>query len=195
MAYPRRCVKIVKWTMFVFHAGGGGVAVTIPEKWDMIIAHPPCTYLTDAGNRCYSERVTDSHKIIERMKKREEAIVFFMRCVLADCDKVVVENPKGRMNTVFRKPDQTIHPYMFAESEEDSVNYVNKRTCLWLKGVLPLVTNDLPMPPPAGGYRIQSTTGKRKPNTWTESQKGKDRQKLRSKTFPAVARAMAEQWG
>lgn len=165
--------------------------------WDLIIAHPPCTYLTDAANRVYSLRVTPPDKVVARMKKREEAIVFFMQFALANCDRVAVENPKGRISTVWRPPDQYIDPYMFAASTEDTENYVCKRTGLWLRGLPKLRGNGLPKPEPKS-TRIQTTTGRKKTNTWTEgckTQGGMDRSKIRSKTFPGIARAMAEQWG
>ena len=193
MAYQRRCVEN--------HRGGGcdfltadGKMHSISGRWDLIIAHPPCTYLTCAGNRCYSLRCTPAEKVIARMKKREEAIVFFLRLYFADCDHIAVENPKGRISSVFEPPTQYVDPYMFAKSEADSENYVSKRTGLWLKGLPPLITNTLLKPEPYAGYRIQRTTGKLKANTWTERQKGQDRAKIRSKTFPGIARAMAEQW-
>lgn len=105
------------------------------ETWDMIIAHPPCTYLTNVATRHYSLKCTPAEKVVERMKHREESIVFFMQIVSANAPKIAVENPIGRMNTVFRKADQIIHPYMFSNGPEDSEQFVTKATCLWLKGL------------------------------------------------------------
>ena len=83
-------------------------------KWDLLIAHPPCTYLTNVATRHYSLKCTPAEKVIDRMEHREEAIVFFMQCMLADAPRIAVENPIGRMGKVFRKADQIIHPYMFS---------------------------------------------------------------------------------
>ncbi len=103
----------------------------LKEKWDMIIAFPPCTYLSNAGTRHYSRRVNPEWKVLEREAKRKEAYDFFMQFVYADCARIAIENPVGYMNKNYRKPDQIIHPYYFGDS-------YTKRTCLWLKG-LPLL--------------------------------------------------------
>ena len=114
--------------------------------WDMIIAHPPCTYLTNTANRMYSLKATPAAKVVWRWEQRALAAVFFMRFALADCEKIVVENPVGFMTKAYRKPDQYIEPYQFCDSKE-SDEYVTKRTGLWLKG-LPLLksTNDFERP-------------------------------------------------
>ncbi|MBQ6398236.1 MAG: hypothetical protein IJI06_08845 [Oscillospiraceae bacterium] len=167
-----------------------GISHVIPDKWDLIIAHPPCTYLSNVATRSFSLRCTPAEKVVERWKNRAEAAVFFMYFVLADCEHIAIENPVGFMNTAYRKPDQIIHPYMFATDENDSEQYVTKATCLWLKGLEPLKTNGLPKPDNAAIYgRIPSG----KARTWedTYSRSGK----VRSKTFNGIARAMAEQWG
>lgn len=116
---------------------------------------------------------------------------FFMEFENADCEHIAVENPVGVMNTAYRKPDQIIHPYMFAESPEDKENYVTKATCLWLKGLDALKTNSLSKPCNSEIFG-RHPSGKAK--TW-EEQVSRDRAKARSKTFPGIARAMAEQWG
>lgn len=165
----------------------------IEKNWDMIIAHPPCTYLTNACNRAYSLKFNSLEKVIERYMKRDEAVRFFVRIANAECEKIAIENPQGYMNTHYRKPDMTIHPYYFAESKDDKNNYCQKRTCFWLKG-LPVLrrTNNLPKPEPMY-YR------KGEPIGWCEGMRGikggqKERAKARSKTFQGVAKAMAEQW-
>ena len=166
-------------------------------KWDMLIAFPPCTYLTSAGSRHYSRRINPEWKVRERELKREEAKNFFLSFAKADCDRIAIENPVGYMNTHFRKPNQIIHPYYFAESEQDTDNYVQKRTCLWLKNIpcLKRITN-LEKPKPK--YYCQGEKCKGKPIGWCEGLSvpgGKEaRSKARSKTFPGVAKAMAEQW-
>lgn len=113
-----------------------------------------------------------------------------MQFMLADVQMIAVENPVGFMNGAYRKPDQIIQPYMFAESEEDKENYVTKATCLWLKGLPKLKTNNLPKPNNAKLYgRMPSG----KARTWEDTYSRKA--DIRSKTFPGIAKAMAEQWG
>lgn len=160
----------------------------LPE-WDLIIAHPPCTYLTNAATQCHSIKITPLNKINERTLKRVEAISFFMRIAMAKCTYIAIENPVGIMSTVYRQPEQIIHPYQFA-SDVNAEDYVTKRTCLWLKNLPPLQTNDLPHP--------EQVAFGRRPNgkkiTWTESI-SVDRQRERSKTFQGIANAFASQWG
>ena len=115
-------------------------------KWDMLIAHPPCTYLSNVATRHYSLKCTPAEKVVSRWNQRARAAVFFMLFCCADIPRVAVENPVGFMNTAYRKADQVIHPYMFAESENDTAQYVTKATCLWLKGLPRLKTNELPKP-------------------------------------------------
>ena len=161
------------------------------DKWDLIIAHPPCTYLSNVATRSHSTKRNTIEQINERTAKRIQAQEFFMKIANADCDKVAIENPVGVMNTVYRKPDQIIEPYQFAESKEDTENYVTKRTCLWLKGLNELKRNDLPKPDNAKLYG-RHLSGKAR--CWEEMVKG-DRATVRSKTFPGIAKAMTEQWG
>ena len=88
-------------------------------RWDMIIAHPPCTYLTTTGNRWFSiERYGD--KARQRLMEREKAIRFFMAFAHADCPRIAIENPVGVMSTRFRKPDQIVQPWQFALSETEN---------------------------------------------------------------------------
>lgn len=161
------------------------------DKWDLIIAHPPCTYLSNAATRSHSLKGATIEQINARTAKRIQAQEFFMKFANVDCDKVAIENPVGVMNTVYRKPDQIIEPYQFAESEEDTENYVTKRTCLWLKGLKPLQGNSLDKPNNAERFG-RHPSGKAR--CWEEMVKG-DRATVRSKTFTGIARAMAEQWG
>ena len=164
---------------------------SIRGKWDMIIAFPPCTYLTSAGTRHYSLKCNSKEKIEARIKERDKAYDFFMKFINADCEKIAVENPVGYMNTHFRKPNQIIHPYYFGDD-------FKKRTCLWLKGLKELEpTNMLPEPKPK--YICQGDKCKGKKIGWCEGIRGttggqKGRAKARSKTFPGIAAAMAEQW-
>jgi len=162
-------------------------------KWDLIVAHPPCTYLSAAAARSHSLKCTPLEKINERTMKRIESMTFFMAFANADCEHIAIENPRGIMNTAYRQPDQTIDPYMFAESIDDAENYVTKRTCLWVKGLPELVGTGLPKP---DNEKLFGRSPSGKISNWVERQiGGKDRAKNRSKTFPGIAAAIANQWG
>ena len=158
-----------------------GTVSGCPDKWDLIIAHPECTYLTVTANRWLNEeRYGDAAR--ERKQKQLLAAEFFMRFVNADCDHICIENPVGYMNTHYRKPDQIIQPYMFGDPFE-------KRTCLWLKGLPKLEPTNVVEPPP----RQVLVSGKTMPRWYSNC--GGNRHKARSTTFPGFAKAMAEQWG
>lgn len=161
-----------------------GVEHSISSKWDLIIGHPPCTYLTVTGNRWFNVEKY-GEKALKRIEDRKEAAEFFMQIANADCDKIAIENPVGYMNSHFRKPDQIIQPYMFGDPFE-------KKTCLWLKGLPKLKPTNVVEPP----ARKEFASGKTMPawyaDAWHLSKE--ERSKLRSKTFPGFAKAMAEQW-
>lgn len=154
-------------------------------KWDLLIAHPPCTYLTVTGNRWFNvERYGDA--AINRLTNRHEAVNFFMEFALSGIPKIAIENPVGYMSTAWRKPDQIIHPYMFGDP-------ARKATCLWLKGLPKLTPTDMVEPD-----IIHYKNGNGTDNPWhmeTLKLPPKERAKARSKTFPGIAKAMAEQWG
>lgn len=158
-------------------------------------------YLTNAGTRQYSFKMNPPEKVYARMALREEAADFFMQFVNADCEKICIENPVGYMNSKYRKPDQIVHPYYFAKNENDVENYQLKRTCLWLIGLDPLPCNkNMKHPEPMYICGGEKCNGKK--IYWCEglSLKGNKggqatRAKMRSKTFPGIAQAMAEQWG
>lgn len=162
----------------------GGVH-RIYGEWNLIIAHPPCTYLTCTGNRWF-----DTAKYGEAAKKRYtdryKAIVFFMYIARAKCKRICIENPVGVMSSCYMKPQQIIHPYMFGDAAE-------KKTCLWLKG-LPLLE---PMNPVAPPPRRVFDSGKTMPMWYADawSMPKEQRAAFRSKTFPGFAKAMATQWG
>lgn len=168
-----------------------GLLHLVPGKWDLIIAHPPCTYLTVTGNRWFNvERYGE--KALKRIADREEAAEFFMKIANASCDKIAIENPIGYMSTYYRKPEQIIYPYYFAESQDD-VNCERKATCLWLKGLEPL-KYEIKFEPRVVHYK----NGKGTDSPWhinTMSLPPAERAKARSKTFPGIAKAMADQWG
>ena len=155
------------------------------NKWDLIIAHPPCTYLTITGNRWYNIEKY-GFKAIERKKQRNRATNFFMSLVGAKCDHIAVENPIGCMSTHYRKPDQIVHPYMFGDPER-------KATCLWLKNLPKLEPTNIVEP-----NIIKYKNGKGTDSPWhmdTMKLPPAERAKARSKTFPGIAEAMAKQWG
>lgn len=156
----------------------------IQGKWDMIIAFPPCTYLTVTGNRWFNiERYGE--KAIQRMKDREEAIRFFMHFVNADCDKIAIENPIGVMSTEYRKADQIIQPYWFGHN-------ARKSTCIWLKNLPKLIPTEKVEPEI---YQYIAKNGKIKTDSrWRSKLNGEDRAKHRSRTFDGVGKAMADQW-
>lgn len=160
------------------------------DHWDLIIAHPPCTYLSNVATRFHSLRATPVNSINARTLNRIEAMRFFMDMVNAHADKVAVENPVGVMSSCYRKPDMIIDPYMFSSGPEDKENFLNKKTCLWLKGLPVLVqtyTGEKPDNAEMFGYH---PSGKK--SCWEDSLHGSD---VRSKTFQSIADAMAEQWG
>jgi hypothetical protein len=160
------------------------VTEVLKEKWDMIIAFPTCTYLTVTGNRWFNiERY--GKKAIQRHKDRKDAIDFFMMFANADCEKIVIENPVGIMSSEWRKPNQIINPYQFGDPFE-------KKTCLWIKGLPNLEPTNIVEPAP----RTVFESGKSMPTWYAEAWKlpKEERSTIRSKTFPGIAKAMAEQF-
>ena len=133
-------------------------------KWDMILAFPPCTHLAVSGARYFEQKRKDG--------RQQAAIDFFMRFANSDCPKIAIENPVGIMSTVWKKPDQIIQPWQFGHGE-------TKKTCLWLKGLPPLIPTEI----------VEG----REQRIW-KMPPSEDRAKNRAKTFPGIARAMAEQW-
>lgn len=155
------------------------------SEWDLIIAFPPCTFITVTGNRWFNiEKYGE--KAIERIKNREWAISFFMMIANRNCKRIAIENPVGIMSTEWRKPDQIIQPWQFGDPFE-------KKTCLWLKGLPVLKFTNIVEPP----KRTEFSSGKSMPTWYADlwSLPKEERAKLRSKTFPGIAKAMAEQWG
>ena len=151
----------------------------------MIIAFPPCTNLAVSGARWFPEKQKDF--------RQQKSVAFFMHFVLAHCDKIAVENPIGIMSSIYKKPTQIIQPYEFGHR-------VRKSTCLWLKGLRPLLPTEIVEP------EIINSNGKAKgfsgPAWYVTNDDGKVLRwndpmtaKVRSKTYPGIAKAMAEQWG
>ena len=161
-----------------------GVEHSISGKWDMIIAFPPCTYLTVAGaNRLYPQKGVLNP---ERYALGKEAADFFKAILNADCEKIVVENPTPMK--VFELPqyNQVIEPFMFGHPYK-------KRTCLWIKGVphlkpTEIITENIVSWVSGGSKDSKGNPRKQKTTTFRDA-------KTRSKTFEGVALAMAEQWG
>ena len=154
------------------------VVPLLQEKWDLIIAFPPCTHLASSGAAWFEAKRLDG--------RQQEGIDFFMLFANADCDKVVIENPVGVMSSQYRKPDQIIQPYEFGDP-------FSKRTCLWIKGLPLLKPTNVVEPEPRTEYASGRTMPKWYADSWNLSPK--ERAKARSKTFPGIAKAMAEQWG
>ena len=149
------------------------VTPLLKEKWDMIIAFPPCTYLSNAGARhLYPKGVLNESRLEMGLAAKE----FFMLFYNADCPRIAIENPTPSKIYGLPQYDQVIQPYQFGHP-------FSKRTCLWLKGLPLLVPTDI----------VEVSQSTKVPSNWF-NKGGKERQKNRAKTFPGVAKAMAEQW-
>lgn len=151
------------------------------NKWDMIIAHPPCTFLTGAG-------AANIPKHPERIQAGFEAAEFFKVFLRADCDKIVVENPPPMKRFDLPRYTQLVRPWMFGE-----VN--NKPICLWIKGVTELVPTNIVEKDSDMVRWVHKATGKKKSCSRWYNTSTNQHSKHRSKTFVGLARAMAEQWG
>jgi hypothetical protein len=170
----------------------GNVFDIINDGWDAMIAFPPCTHLAVSGARHFEQKRKDG--------RQQEGIDFFMSMVNAPILRIAIENPMGIMSTVYKKPTQVIQPYYFGDEAQ-------KTTCLWLKNLPPLYHNSAPnlfddtVTHSSKGEIIEfiSKKGvlKRQPKWYADAFKlGSDeRSKVRSKTFPGIAQAMANQWG
>lgn len=156
------------------------VTPLLDRDWDMIIAFPPCTHLAVSGAAWFEQKRRDG--------RQQQGIDFFMLFANAKCPRIAIENPVGIMSTVWRKPDQIIHPYYFGDNFQ-------KPTCLWLKGL------------PKLQYSVEAAAEAKNNLQWMYSKSGKrgalwnwglppspDRAKIRSKTFPGVAKALALQY-
>lgn len=160
-----------------------GVAHKQIGKWDMIIAFPPCTHLAVSGAKHFKEKIKNG--------TQQKAIDFFMKFVTCDCDRIAIENPIGIMSSKYRKPDQIINPWMFGDP-------VQKNTCLWLIGLPMLIAETKEKPEIRYHIWYDKKSGAEKRVTeWFYNNRclnHKDRAKQASKTFPGIAKAMAEQW-
>jgi hypothetical protein len=186
--------------VFKIIENNGGVTqagqIAFVDEWEMMIAHPPCTFLAVSGARWYYhpedkdlpfEQRRPHPRFPNRAQDREEALEFFIKLLEAPIEKIAVENPVGIVSTRYRKPNQTVHPWMFGDE-------ASKATCLWLKN-LPLLepTNIVEK-----GERVVLSSGKSLPKWYsdalTKAKSAAERRTLRSKTFEGMAKAMAEQW-
>ena len=143
----------------------GSVLEILHDKWDLMIAHPPCTHLAVSGARHFAAKRADG--------RQQDAIDFFLELALAPIPRIAIENPVCIMSSVWRKPDQTIQPWQFGHGE-------TKATCLWLKNLPHLVPTDI-----VSGREARIHNMPPSPDRW----------KLRSKTYIGIAEAMANQWG
>jgi len=149
----------------------GNITDILYEKWDMILAFPPCTHLCVSGARYFKEKIKDG--------RQQQGIDFFNLFVNHPCDKIAIENPVGIMSTLYRKPDQIIQPFHFGHD-------ASKKTCLWLKNIPPLFSTDIIV---KKRYANQTPGGHNKLGPHP------DRAKNRSITYSGIAEAMANQWG
>jgi site-specific DNA-cytosine methylase len=147
----------------------GDVLEILNDGWDMMIGFPPCTRLAASGARWWQGK----------REEQRQAIIFFLELVTADIPCIAIENPIGIMSGIYRTPDQIIHPWQFGHGE-------TKSTCLWLKNLQRLIPTDIVS---VREQRIHKLSALRGPGS------SKTRQQDRSRTFPGIAAAMAEQWG
>lgn len=187
--------------VFEIIANNGGIlqngeATYIEDNWEMMIAHPPCTFLAVSGARWYYhpednklpfDQRRPHPRFPNREEDREEAVEFFIRLLESPIEKIAVENPVGIISTRYRKPNQTVHPWMFGDE-------ASKATCLWLKNLPLLESTDIV----GKGERVVLSSGKSLPKWYsdalTKAKSPAERRTLRSKTFEGMAKAMAEQW-
>ena len=153
----------------------GDVRDIIGDGWDMMIAHPPCTYLCSSGLHWNKRRP-------ERAKQTEEALAFVQMLLDSPIPCIAIENPIGCISTRIRPPTQIIQPWQFGHAE-------SKATCLWLKGLPPLQPTNIVSKPDCGHWDNQTPSGQNKLGP------SADRWKVRSATYPGIADAMAQQWG
>jgi hypothetical protein len=162
----------------------GDIYDVIYDGWDLMIAHPPCTYLAVSGNRWLYNK--DGSKNAERWENRAEALDFVRVLMNAPINKIAVENPVSVISSEIRKPEQIIQPWQFGDEAQ-------KTTCLWLKNL----PNLKPTKIVGKGEFTTYKSGNKMPKWYADAFRlpKAERQKLRSKTFQGIADAMAEQWG
>ena len=157
----------------------GNVLELLNHEWDLMIAHPPCTYLCGMG-------IWWNHKRPERIPLMEEAIEFVRRLMAAPIPMIAIENPIGCLSTRIRKPDQIVNSWQFGQE-------FNKPTCLWLKNLPRLVPTKI-----VGKGRFYTKKNGARMSAWahiTSGTRKEERARIASRTFQGIAKAMAEQWG
>jgi hypothetical protein len=153
-----------------------------------MIAHPPCTYLTLAGNRWFKPEYADKYPT--RIQDRKDAVNFFLTLINADIPHIAVENPIGVMSSTYRKPDQIIQPWQFGDPFQ-------KSTCLWLKNLPKLEHTDVVDKGEMYEFVSKKGVKKSQPKWYFDALVGKsptERQKIRNTTFPGIAAAVAKQY-
>jgi site-specific DNA-cytosine methylase len=151
----------------------GDVLNLLGDKWDLMIAHPPCTDLAVSGARHFAEKIADG--------RQQRALDFVQVLIDAPIPKIAIENPISVISSKIRKPDQIVQPWMFGHPE-------TKATCLWLKG-LPLLSET------GNVHDFMMTLPRNERHRVHFMPPGPDRWKERSRTYQGLANAMAEQWG
>lgn len=161
----------------------------INEDWDMMIAHPPCTYLAVSGARWLYNK--DGSKNKDRWKKQAEALEFVQRLMDAPIDKIAIENPISVISSQIRKPDQIVQPWMFGDKAQ-------KSTCLWLKNLPLLEPTNIVEKGEFVEFTSKKGVKKKQPKWYFDALKNAkttdERRTLRSKTFKGMAKAIANQW-
>lgn len=153
----------------------GDVLSILADGWDLMIAHPPCTYLTVSGNKWYKDQPPRKSGALVGEKRREArkaAVDFFLKLMLCDIPKIAIENPIGVLSTLYRKPSQVVQPWQFGHGE-------TKATCLWLRGLQKLEPTCIVSGRKQKMHLLPKTA---------------DRWKIRSRTYQGIANAMADQW-
>jgi site-specific DNA-cytosine methylase len=169
----------------------GDVFGFIDQGWDLMVAHPPCTFLSVSGARHLYNK--DGSKNLERYKNQREALDFVERLMACDIPRIAIENPVSVISSQIRKPDQIVQPWMFGDS-------ASKTTCLWLKNLPKLVATNVV---DKGDFKewVDKKSGKvKRQATWyydalINAKTPEERRSLRSKTFKGIAQAIASQWG
>ena len=163
----------------------GDVFNYVNNGWDLMIAHPPCTYLSVSGARHLYNK--DKSPNIERYKNQAEALEFVQKLMDVPIPRIAIENPVSVISTKIRKPDQIVQPWMFGDE-------ATKTTCLWLKNLPKLEPTNIV----GKGERTIFKSGKSHPKWYADAlaiaKTPSERRNLRSKTFQGMAQAMAEQW-
>ena len=162
----------------------GDVRDILDKGWDLMIAHPPCTYLTVTGNKWMKDEYKD--RFPTRQQDRKDSIEFFMLLANSNIPRIAIENPIGIMSSTWRKPDQIIQPWQFGHE-------ASKSTCLWLKNLPLLVPTNIV----GKGNFTTFKSGKRMATWYADAAKHdpKMRERIRNRTCQGIADAMANQWG